>query len=205
MQMNSWERNTLLNSVFCVEKLCIFSKTCSRKAVFCMFFFANFQRLGPLLKLGAFKCSHISLIWWSLRQLLRPLCQYHIEAQREEKGWKLWSQRNSSNICANILLKAQTLCANNLFHYEIWVLALLTFPFTLFIWSDFKLTSSNSCLWWYCIRIRTRRGIYGKILPFAWRSSREQSLRELLKAKGYVWPYIPSRVLIRTLYNFNNQ
>ena len=35
-------------------------------------------------------------------------------------------------------------------------------------------------------------------------SSRGRSPRELLKAKGYMWPYIPSQVLIRTLYNFNN-
>ena len=28
--------------------------------------------------------------------------------------------------------------------------------------------------------------------------------RELLKAEGYIWPYIPSWVLIRTLYHFNN-
>ena len=27
---------------------------------------------------------------------------------------------------------------------------------------------------------------------------------ELLKAEGYIWPYIPSRVLIRTFYHFNN-
>ena len=27
--------------------------------------------------------------------------------------------------------------------------------------------------------------------------------KELLKAKGYIWPYIPSWVLIRTVYHFN--
>ena len=57
---------------------------------------------------------------------------------------------------------------------------------------------------WYCIRIRKRWGIYGHIEPFAWRSSRGRSPRELLNAKGYIWPYIPSQVLIRTLYHFNN-
>ena len=40
----------------------------------------------------------------------------------------------------------------------------------------------------YCIRIRTRGGVYGQIYPFAWRSSREKSPRELLKAKRYIWP-----------------
>ena len=52
--------------------------------------------------------------------------------------------------------------------------------------------SNKSCFphpymiyWWqYCIRIRTRGGIYSQIYPFAWRSSRGQSLRELLKAMG---------------------
>ena len=29
--------------------------------------------------------------------------------------------------------------------------------------------------------------------------------RELLKAMGYIWPYIPSRVLIRAVYHLNNQ
>ena len=55
----------------------------------------------------------------------------------------------------------------------------------------------------YCIRIRTRGGIYGQKYPSAWRSSRGQSPRELLKAEGYIWPYILSRVLTRTLYHFN--
>ena len=55
-----------------------------------------------------------------------------------------------------------------------------------------------------CIRIRTRGGIYGQIYPFAWRSSRGRSQRELLKAKGYIWPYNPSWALIRTVYYFNN-
>ena len=32
---------------------------------------------------------------------------------------------------------------------------------------------------------------------FAWRSSRGRSPMELLKAKGYIWPNIPSRVLIQ--------
>ena len=50
---------------------------------------------------------------------------------------------------------------------------------------------------------KTRGGMYGQIYPFGWRSSPEQSLRELLKAKGYIWPYIPSWVLIRTVYHFN--
>ena len=40
----------------------------------------------------------------------------------------------------------------------------------------------------YCICIRTRGGIYGQIYPFAWRISRGRSPRELLKAKGYIWP-----------------
>ena len=31
-----------------------------------------------------------------------------------------------------------------------------------------------------------------------------QSLRELQKANGYIWPYIQSAVLIQTLNNFNN-
>ena len=56
----------------------------------------------------------------------------------------------------------------------------------------------------YFIRIRTRGGIYGQKYPSVWRSSRGQSLRELLKAEGYIWLYILSRVLIRTLYHFNN-
>ena len=51
---------------------------------------------------------------------------------------------------------------------------------------------------WECISIRTRGEIYGQIYSSAWRSSRGQSPR------GYIWPYIPSRVLIRTLYHFNN-
>ena len=54
----------------------------------------------------------------------------------------------------------------------------------------------------YCIRIRTRGGIYGQIYPSAWRSSQGWSPRELLKAEGYIWSYIPSRFLIRTLYHF---
>ena len=52
----------------------------------------------------------------------------------------------------------------------------------------------------YCISIRTRQEIYGEIYPFAWRSSRGQSQKELLKAKGYIWLYIPSWVLILTQY-----
>ena len=53
----------------------------------------------------------------------------------------------------------------------------------------------------YCIRIRTRGGIYGQMYPSAWRSSQGRSPRELLKAEGYAWPYIPSWDLIRTLYH----
>ena len=34
---------------------------------------------------------------------------------------------------------------------------------------------------------------------YAWRSSPRRGLRELRKAEGYIWPYIPSRVLIRTV------
>ena len=56
----------------------------------------------------------------------------------------------------------------------------------------------------YCIRIKTREEIYNQIYPSAWRSSRGRSPRELLKAEGYIWPYIPSQVLILTLYHFNN-
>ena len=52
----------------------------------------------------------------------------------------------------------------------------------------------------YCICIRTRRGIYGQIYPFAWKKFQ----REVLKAKGYIWLYIPSWVLIQTLYHLNN-
>ena len=55
-----------------------------------------------------------------------------------------------------------------------------------------------------CIRIRTREGIYHLIYPFAWRRFRGQSPRELLKAMGYILPYIMSRVLLRTVYHFNN-
>ena len=51
-----------------------------------------------------------------------------------------------------------------------------------------------------CIRIRTRGEMYSQIYPSAWRSSRGRSPRELLKGEGYIWPYIPSRVLTRTLY-----
>ena len=56
----------------------------------------------------------------------------------------------------------------------------------------------------YCFRTRTRLGIHGQIYPFTWRSSWGRSLREFLKAKGYIWPYIPSPVLIRTVYHFNS-
>ena len=56
----------------------------------------------------------------------------------------------------------------------------------------------------YCIRIRTRRGIYGQIYPFPWRSSWGRSPRELLKAKVYIWVYILSWVLIWTVYHFSN-
>ena len=46
--------------------------------------------------------------------------------------------------------------------------------------------------------------IYGQLYPFAWRSSHGRSPRELLKVKGYIWPYILNRVLIRTVYHFNS-
>ena len=42
----------------------------------------------------------------------------------------------------------------------------------------------------FCICIRTRGGIYGEI----WPGTPEGS--------GHILPYIPSRVLIRTLYHF---
>ena len=44
----------------------------------------------------------------------------------------------------------------------------------------------------YCIRIRTRRGIYSQILPFAWGSSWGLSPMELPKANVYIWSYLPS-------------
>ena len=50
---------------------------------------------------------------------------------------------------------------------------------------------------WYTVRIRTRLGIYGQIYPFAFRGSLELRPRELLQAKGYIWPYIPPLFLIR--------
>ena len=55
----------------------------------------------------------------------------------------------------------------------------------------------------YCISIRTRGGINGQIYPFAWRSWRGQSPRELLRAKGYILLYIPSWVLKWTVFHFN--
>ena len=64
--------------------------------------------------------------------------------------------------------------------------------------------STLHCTALYCIHIRTRRGIHGQIYPFAWRSCGRRSPRELLKAKGHIWPYIPSGVLIRTVYHFKN-
>ena len=76
-----------------------------------------------------------------------------------------------------------------------------TFKFTLLQEFNFNIPSFRMI---YCIRIRTRGGIYGQIYPSVWRSSWGQSPRELLKTEGYIWPCIPSRVLIRTLYNFNN-
>ena len=33
----------------------------------------------------------------------------------------------------------------------------------------------------------------------------KRRLRELLKAKGYIWQYNPNQVLIRTVYHLNNQ
>ena len=45
--------------------------------------------------------------------------------------------------------------------------------------------------------LRTRGGIHSWTFPFAWRSS--QSLRDFLKAKGYIWQYILSQVLILTI------
>ena len=78
-------------------------------------------------------------------------------------------------------------------------LLLNIFQFPLFL--CFSITGFYMDL--YCIRIRTRGGIYGQIYSFALRSSRGQSLRELLKVKGYIWPYIPSRFLIRTVYHLN--
>ena len=56
----------------------------------------------------------------------------------------------------------------------------------------------------YCIRIRTRGGLYGQLYPFAWRSSQGRSLGEFLKAKGYIWSYILSRVQIQTVNHFNS-
>ena len=55
----------------------------------------------------------------------------------------------------------------------------------------------------YCIRIRISRGKYGRINFFSLRSSRGQSLKELLNANEFIWPYIPSWVLIQPVYNFN--
>ena len=56
----------------------------------------------------------------------------------------------------------------------------------------------------YCMRLNTRQGIHSQIFPFAWRSFRGLSPRELLKENGYIWPYIPSWVLLRTVYHFNS-
>ena len=53
---------------------------------------------------------------------------------------------------------------------------------------------------WYTVRIRTWLGIYGKIYPFAFRSSLGLCPWELLQAKGYIWLYIPCLVLIRIQY-----
>ena len=44
----------------------------------------------------------------------------------------------------------------------------------------------------YTVRIRTRGGMYSQIYPFTFGSS--------LRAKGYIWPYIPPLVLIRIQY-----
>ena len=45
------------------------------------------------------------------------------------------------------------------------------------------------------------KGYTVKYIAFAWRSSRGRSPRELLKAKEYIWLYILSPVLIRTVYH----
>ena len=66
-----------------------------------------------------------------------------------------------------------------------------------------RLMSELLALWllkWYTVRIRTQLGIYGQIYPFAFRSSLGLRPRELLQAKGYIWPYIPPLVLIRIQY-----
>ena len=57
-----------------------------------------------------------------------------------------------------------------------------------------KVMKKRYCLI-YVIRIRMKGGIYSQIYLFAWRSSWGPSPHKLLKAKGYIWPYIPSRVL----------
>ena len=54
------------------------------------------------------------------------------------------------------------------------------------MWENCMDTGSESTT--YCIHIRTRGGIYGQIYPF----------------QRYIWPYIPSRVLIRIVYHFNS-
>ena len=72
-------------------------------------------------------------------------------------------------------------------HYWKW------FPRKLNLIESTLYTLLTLCI--YCIRIRKRQGKYSPIEPFAWRSSRGQSPRELMKAKGYIWPYILSRVL----------
>ena len=43
------------------------------------------------------------------------------------------------------------------------------------------------------------KGYTVKYNPLSEGVTQGQSRRELLKAKGYIWPYIPSQVLIRTL------
>ena len=54
---------------------------------------------------------------------------------------------------------------------------------------------------WFIVRIRTWLRINGQIYPFAFRRSLGQRPRELLQAKGYIWPYISRLVLIRIQYN----
>ena len=56
----------------------------------------------------------------------------------------------------------------------------------------------------FCIRNRTRRGMYGQINPITWGRSWGQNQRELPKIKEYVWRYILSQVLILTVYNWYN-
>ena len=59
----------------------------------------------------------------------------------------------------------------------------------------------------FCIRIRTRQGVCGQILPFAWGSSQWQSPRELPKGNGlYLTIFLESspNTDVRTFFNFKN-